>query len=144
MARKSENAVKKFASGLGMCVIAGFFFLRGHSYFWLFILAFAGVLPAVKGLGELIGNRLAAGPSTKRIKAPPKKPLAPESLEKQLLRAARNSEGRLTVASAALQTEAGMDEVQAMLDKMSAKGHVHMDVSPDGRISYVFSEFLPE
>lgn len=64
--------------------------------------------------------------------------------EKQILRMAREKNGRLTAASAAPETSLTMKEAEELLTRMAKEGHALMRVLDNGVIEFEFPEFLPE
>jgi hypothetical protein len=104
------------------------------SWFWVFPLVFAGVLPLVNGLQRLGGER----------RQEPKR-VADRTLsqEKQVLQAARDEGGIVTPTIVALKTDLSIQEAEKVLEGMAQKGYAAMHVTESGRLEYEFPEFLP-
>ena len=67
----------------------------------------------------------------------------PQSVRQQLLKAAMDNGGELTVTQAVLATDRTFDEVEKVLNKMSDKGYVDVDNAPGtGVVVYRFPELL--
>ena len=101
-------------------------------WFWIFPLAFAGVLPAVKGILSL--RRIRSSP---RLREP-----APDP-QTEVLKIARRQSGRVTPALVAVDSALSVAEAERALDEMVRGGHAAMMVADDGRVEYEFREFLP-
>jgi len=139
LAKRRRQAVERLSGGL--VATAGWsaaFFLVFHARWMLFPLLFMGVLPVIKGLRELVALRLEA-PSRPRRPGRPDK----AEIERGILRLARERRGRVSPALVAIETGLGLEEAQAALDGMAARGHASLVVLESGRIEYEFSEFLP-
>ena len=61
-----------------------------------------------------------------------------EQLERQVLRLASDSQGRLTPAQVAQATSLTLEESKAFLDRLGVDGHCRMDLEDDGTVSYLF------
>lgn len=70
--------------------------------------------------------------------APPRPSPPPESPEQAILAAAKRNAGRLTVATAALETGLSLRKAKAVLEQMKREGFADPDVSTEGADLYVF------
>ena len=134
---EDENNPASIAKRIGIGVVfgAGFgigFFAFGVSWMvWPF--AILGVLPFASGVGKgLLLWAKNKGAARKR----------PQELEGTILRAARKVGGRVTVVQIAAETDLPLDEVQTVLDSMTAKGYVAQEVLDTGVIRYDFPALL--
>lgn len=135
---RDRRPASEIISGLSMIALFGAIWLAfGHSNFWLFPLVFVGVLPVIRGVGRLASE----GAERRRI-APRQQRLTEADREKEILRAAQQESGRLTPAIAALRTSCSVEEAEAILTRLAAKGHVSVEVLPTGRVEYQFPEFM--
>lgn len=71
-------------------------------------------------------------------------PSKPESIEKTILRTARNNGGAVTPGEVALDGNCTVDEAKKALDKLASSGHAELRVRSSGVVVYVFTEFLKE
>ena len=131
--KKRKQAEGELASGLTFSAVFGALLLFQGGWFWIFPLAFAGVLPAVKGLLSL--RRIGSSP---RLRAP----AAPDP-QTEVLKIARRHSGRVTPALVAVDTTLSVEAAERALDEMVRGGHATMAVADDGRVEYEFREFLP-
>ncbi|MFW5717873.1 MAG: adenylate/guanylate cyclase domain-containing protein [Spirochaetota bacterium] len=103
---------------------------------WPIILGIlVGVLPLMSGITNLI---------KRTISRPRAIPQATGSIEREVLAAAGELGGRVTVVQVAARTGHGLDEVQAALDSMSSKGYVSVEVLESGVVRYDFPSLLAE
>lgn len=105
----------------------GFFYFNIGWMIWPFLLV--GVLPTASGMFKMIRRRLHARRA--RLERP-------RRVEQEILRTARQFDGRLTVVQAASQLDVPLDEVQSALDSMTARGYVSQNVLDNGVIEYEF------
>ncbi len=129
---KKESGIETFLTGL---VLTGVFsvvwFLNG-GWWWVFPLAFAGVLPTLEGLRKIIRDR-----KTKKIE--PHELEASE--EKQVLIIAEKENGKVSPALIALKSNLSIDRAEKILERMAKLGHASMNVLEAGRIEFEFPEF---
>jgi TM2 domain-containing membrane protein YozV len=85
-----------------------------------------------EGLGGPQSRANLDGPPTKK-----------ESLEKSILRAAKEHEGQLTTASAALSGDWNLEKVQKELDRQAKLGICELRITKAGGVVYYFAEFDP-
>jgi ATP/maltotriose-dependent transcriptional regulator MalT len=100
--------------------------LADSPWAWLGVLGIGVVAPAV--LLRQIGRAIAAHEQYRRVV-----PGAREK-EKELLRALEER-GEITPAAAAMRTSLTVEEASKMLDKLAAKGHMHV-LNQDGVLAY--------
>jgi hypothetical protein len=67
-----------------------------------------------------------------------------ETIEKTILRTARKSGGFVTPGEVAIEGDVTVDQAQAALEKLAAKGYAQMRVRTSGVIVYAFPEFFQE
>jgi len=130
--RERKQAEGELASGLTFSAVFVVLLLVQGGWFWIFPLAFAGFLPAVKGFLSL--RRIG---SLRRLRAP-----APDP-QTEVLKIARRQGGRVTPALVAVDTPLSVEEAERALDQMVSGGYATMAVADDGRVEYEFREFLP-
>ncbi len=115
----------------GLTMLAGFG--TGYFYFgvgWmLWPLLIVGVLPTAGGVYKMIRNYLRSRREARS---------RPQWLEQEVLRVARELDGRVTVVQVASRTSAPLDEIQQALDAMTAKGYVSQNILDSGVIEYEF------
>ena len=131
--KERKQAEGELASGLTFSAVFGALLLFQGGWFWIFPLAFAGVLPAVKGILSL-----------RRIRSAPRlhEPVRPDP-QTEVLKIARRQNGRVTPALVAVDSALSVAEAERALDEMVRGGHAAMVVADDGRVEYEFREFLP-
>jgi hypothetical protein len=134
--RRNTPVESIVAGGVFTAVFGTMFLARGAvEWWWLFPMAFAGILPMVEGIRRLVaGKRTNRGEHLERE----------AETEKQILRAAQEQGGRLTAATAALRTSLTMKEAQSILEEMTKHGHAVMKVTEEGVLEFEFPEFLPK
>ena len=116
---------------LGLTMLAGF----GLGYFYFGVgwmiwpLLLVGVLPTASGAYKMIRNYVRSRREARS---------RPQRLEQEVLRIARELDGRVTVVQVASRTSAPLDEIQQTLDAMTAKGYVSQNILDSGVIEYEF------
>ena len=130
--KERKRAEGELASGLTFSAVFAVLLLVHGGWFWIFPLAFVGVLPAVKGFLSL---RRVGTP--RRLRPPPPDP------QTEVLKIARRQGGRVTPALVAVDTPLSVEEAERALDQMVSGGYATMAVADDGRVEYEFREFLP-
>lgn len=65
-----------------------------------------------------------------------------ESLERTILRTAKKNGGIATASEVALEADASIEEAQAALEKLAAKGFAELRVRKSGALVYAFPEFM--
>lgn len=136
---RRKSGLNEFLSGASVSAVFGVLWFATSSNFWLIIGLFAGVMPMLQGVSRMITDgvdRKRAGRQIPRI--------ADALKEKEILRAARREAGKLTPTIAALKSSVSIEDAEKILKKLVDHGYADMEVTDDGRILYVFPEFLPE
>jgi hypothetical protein len=134
MGKREKRPWESVFSGLAFGAGFGIYWFLNPGQFWpIFPIVFAGVLPFLNGLRQVIASR---GP---RLSAAQREALD----EKQILRIARDSRGVVTPALVALESELTTSEAEAALERMARKGFAAMRVTDDGRVQYEFPDLLP-
>ncbi|MDE0229769.1 MAG: hypothetical protein OXH96_00725 [Spirochaetaceae bacterium] len=131
--KERKKAEGELASGLTFSAVFVVLLLVHGGWFWIFPLAFAGMLPAVKGFLSL--RRIG---TARHLRAP-----APPDAQTEVLKIARRQGGRITPALVAVDTPLSVEEAERALDQMVRGGYATMAVADDGRVEYEFREFLP-
>lgn len=130
---EQKDGDSELGSALGVGLVAGTGFGLGYFAFgiawmiWPFILV--GVLPFVSGVFKAL--KLLARYERRRRERP-------LELERTLLRVAGRLGGTVTVVQAANEAGLPLDEVQRILDRLTAKGYVTQNVRESGIIEYEF------
>lgn len=135
--KRRRSAEASLTSGLVFTVAFGIAWSVTNIVWFAIPMLFAGVLPMIEGI-----RRLAAARASKPIAAQPKKPSV-ASVEKQILRAAKEEKGIVTPALIALKTDLSIQEAEKKLDELAQNGYTMMQVRENGRIEYEFPEFMP-
>jgi predicted transcriptional regulator len=126
---------------IGLIFTAAFgiyWFLHPLDWWPVFPIIFAGVLPMLNALRQALST-----PSRKKLEKENAKQLETE-LERQILQAAHDQKGRLTVAGAALRANLPIQEASRILERLAKDGHAVMNVTSSGTIEYEFPDFLPD
>jgi hypothetical protein len=131
---RRRSPVESIVAGSVFVAVFGVLWFTTKEWWWVFPMAFAGVLPLVEGFRRLLGSK-----QENRIGSQARE----SESEKEILRAARDSGGRLTATGAALGTSLSVAEAQALLEQMTRQGHAVMRVTNEGIIEFEFPEFLP-
>ena len=132
-----RTGIAELFSGLGAVALFGAIYaLTGGSIF-IFVGVIVGVLPAIRGLSKLLQARVGSQ-ERKQFQA-----AQSETRERVVLRLAKAESGRLTPAIVAVNSELTLDDAEAQLREFVDKGYTELNVTEDGRIEYVFPEFLP-
>lgn len=126
----TTGAIFTLAFGLG-------WYFTG-TWWFVFPMVFAGILPLVEGLRRLGRERQLRVDGTQREAL-----RSTASAEKQILLTAKEEKGIVTPALVALKTDLSIQEAEKLLEEMARKGYAAMRVTESGRIEYEFPEFLP-
>jgi hypothetical protein len=105
----------------------GFFYFSIGWMIWPLLIV--GVLPTASGLFKLFRRRIR---ERRRLRE------RPRELEQEILRVARQFNGRVTVVQVASHARAPLDDIQRTLDSMTARGYVSQNVMDNGVIEYEF------
>lgn len=136
---RRKSGLHEFLSGASVTAVFGVLWFATSSNFWLIIGLFAGVMPMLQGISRMITDNV----DKKRVgREVPR--IANALKEKEILRAARRENGKLTPTVAALKSSVSIEDADKILKKLVDHGYADMEVTDDGRILYVFPEFLPE
>jgi len=135
-AKRRKRAVEKLSGGLVACLGWGAALSILHWHWMIFPLIFAGILPLASGIKAVVATRLEA-PARHRVATQDRR----AEVERGILRVARERLGIVTPALVAIETGLGLEEAQAALDSMAARGHASLKVLDSGRIEYEFPEF---
>ncbi len=133
---KDDKDEPKELVGVGTAATLGFggALLYFGSFWLIFPLIFIGFIPLGIGLGKLINRkRKSKGGRSNR-----------HEQERQLIEAARQNKGRLTVIQVSSITDLTMEESQKLLDEIAGKGYITQEVDDRGFIFYSFPEFQEE
>lgn len=129
---ENRSGVETLISGI---VLTGAFavtwFIRGD-WWWVFPLAFGGVLPIFKGIQRIIKEK-----RLKKISPGQKE----NSEEKKIFMIAKNENGIVTPVLIALHSDLSLEKAEEVLGKMVKNGHAAMNVLDSGRVEYEFPEF---
>jgi hypothetical protein len=140
MAGKDHGGRDELVSGGAFTLLFGFLYLNSGSWIWLFPLVIVGAIPLVRGVLSYIerskkGNKKLGQRDTAELKG---------EREKELLRLAKSQRGVLTPTVAALHTSLSIQEAEQLLNDLSSRGYVRVDVDEEGSLRYCFPEFLPD
>ncbi len=132
-----RTGIAELFSGLGAIALFGALYALIGSRLFIFIGVIAGVLPAIRGLSKLLQARVGSQ-ERKQLQA-----AQSETRERVVLRLAKAESGRLTPAVVAVNSELTIDDAEAQLREFADKGYAELNITEDGRIEYLFPEFLP-
>ena len=132
---KSSDIAGEIAWGAAATIGFGVWYAQAGSVWMIVVGILVGVLPLITGIQKLIKR------SVRKRKETETKPAA---LEGEVLKAAKELGGRVTVVQIAAHTGRPLDEVQTALDAMTRKGYVSQEVLETGVIRYDFPSLLPE
>lgn len=124
-------------SGLGAIAVLGTLYAVTGAGIFVFIGVFVGVLPTMRGISKLLQARVGAR-ERKELES-----VRAETRERVVLRLAKAEAGCLTPAIVAVNSELTLDEAEEQLRAFADKGYAELKVTDDGRIEYIFPEFLP-
>lgn len=99
-------------------------------------MAFAGVIPMLTGLRRMIGKAFTPK-ADRQVEFEQQK----VSRERQILQIAKNHDGVVTPAIAALDSGLSMEEMDTILGDMAKKGYAQAEVEDNGRMVYIFPDF---
>jgi hypothetical protein len=127
-----------------LVIIFGIIFFMGfvRSPFFLFLLIIA--IPFIKK--RFFGKKQDAflddaDANYEREVQHPQKQESPEHL---VLKAARAENGKLTPALLSLSSSMTLSESEQLLEDLTKRGFCSLEVTSEGRLVYLFPEFLPE
>ncbi len=116
------------------------------SRFWFIPMVFFGVIPLVQALTkkkELQQQILTLSSGTLADHANPRKNrISQKDKELLVFRIAREKGGIVTPVSLTLDGGLTLDESEEILQDLMNRGYASLEVGEDGKLQYVFSEFL--
>ncbi len=130
--------MNQFLSGASMTVAFGLLYFVNGSPLWLILGVFTGVLPMFEGL-----SRVAREPRGEGDEAGAPSRIGYAYQEKEILRVAKAERGVLTPTVAALKTSLSIEQAEQILQRFAEKGYAELNVTDQGRLEYVFPEFVP-
>lgn len=133
LSKRNRTPVESIVVGGVFTAVFGALLFMGHSWFWVFPMMAVGVFPMIEGVRRLATYRQEIAGTSHQREA---------ETERQILRAARDSKGRLTATTAALQTKLTIKEAQDALEKMTREGHAVMNVTDNGVVEFEFPELV--
>ncbi len=137
--RKNRNkGLNEFLSGASMTVAFGLLYFLNGSPLWLILGVFTGVVPMFEGL-----SRYAREPGDEREEHTPVSRIGQAYQEKEILRVAKAESGVLTPTVAALKTSLSIEQAEQILQRFVEKGYAELNITEQGRLEYVFPEFVP-
>jgi class 3 adenylate cyclase/F0F1-type ATP synthase assembly protein I len=115
----------------GAAATAGFavWYAQAGSVWMIIVGTLVGVFPLISGVQKLVKQLLRT--RTERTRKP-------AAIEGEILKAAKELGGRVTVVQMAAHTSRALDEVQKALDAMTSRGYVVQEVLESGVIRYDF------
>jgi hypothetical protein len=134
--KSKRTPVESIIIGLILtAVFGGLLSNHGGSWFWVFPMIFAGILPTIDGFRRLSSSKKETQYIARDAEAED---------ERKILRAAMGEGGRLTAAKAALVTDMTMEQAQDILENMTKNGHALMRVTSSGVLEFEFPEFIKD
>jgi hypothetical protein len=131
-----RTGVAELFSGLGAIALLGALYALTGAGVFIFFGVIVGVLPAIRGLSKVVQARVGSQ-ERKELEV-----VRSETRERTVLRLARSESGRLTPAIVAVNSELTLDDAEKQLREFADKGYAELNVTDDGRIEYLFPEFL--
>ena len=132
---KKKGAESTIITGIIITTVFGVLWITSNVWFWLLPMVFAGVLPLAEGVRTLLRRRQAERLLTVKSQA---------QAEREVLKAAKAANGKVTPALIALKTELDTEKAEQILEHMVKKGYATIQVRNSGGFEYEFPEFLPE
>jgi class 3 adenylate cyclase len=132
---KNSSIAGEIAWGAAATAGFGIWYWFAGSTWMIVVGALVGVVPLFSGLGKLIKRWVRN--RTDRVRRP-------ALLEREVVAAARDLGGRVTVVQMAAHTGHSLDEIQTTLDMMTSKGYVSQQVLETGVIRYDFPSLISE
>ncbi len=109
---------------------------HGSSSLWRLVLLGIGIMFLAKGASSIF--TVYTGRKRKKDSLKQKK----LDEEKTILRMARENSGIVTVAKTSLALGKSLDTTEQLLNTLVSKGHATMEMNGEGRIYYLFADFL--
>ncbi|GEM_PF-965287 len=137
--RKSGNkGMNEFLSGASMTVAFGVLYFLNGSPLWLILGVFTGLVPMFEGL-----SRVTRDSDDDREEHTAASRVGQAYQEKEILRVAKSENGVLTPTVAALKTSLSIEQAERILQRFAEKGYAELNITEQGRLEYVFPEFVP-
>ncbi len=133
-----SKGMNQFLSGASMTVAFGLLYFVNGSPLWLILGVFTGVVPMFEGL-----SRVAREPHGNSDDSVTPSRIGYAYQEKEILRVAKAERGVLTPTVAALKTSLSIEQAEQILQRFAEKGYAELNVTDQGRLEYVFPEFVP-
>ncbi len=134
-----RSGFDEFISGLVIAAVFSVVYITTGKWFWLFPAGFGGLIPMLTGIKHMIANaslpKRNRDQETRQLKA---------DLERKILQVAKNNDGLVTPAVAALETGLPLEEMDSFLGSMASKGYARADIEESGRMVYVFQDFVKQ
>ena len=134
-----KSGFEEFITGLVFTVIFSVLYITTKGFWWLFPAGFAGVIPMLSGVRKMVANRALPRQTreqeSKQLRA---------DLERKVLQVAKDNNGTVTPAMAALETGLPLEEMDTFLGSMASKGYARADVEDSGRMVYIFQDFVKQ
>ena len=125
--------------GIFFVALISIFFIRdSFGFFWifpLFIIAFLSVFRHLTYTRRTDEFRAEQEEEREEIDE--------RLLEKQVLKAAKKNDGKVTPALIALDSSLSIEQAETVLLSFVKRGYATMEVTDSGQIEYRFAEFLP-
>jgi hypothetical protein len=132
----TRNGVAEFFSGLGAVVLFSSLYLFLRINIFLFVGVFAGVLPMIRGMSKMVQARVGKQ-EKQQIEGQTN-----QTHERIVLSLARSERGKITPAMVAVNSSLSLEDAEKQLQALVDKGYASLEVTDDGRLLYVFAEFL--
>jgi class 3 adenylate cyclase len=137
--KKDEEKASSIAGEITWGAIAtlglGIWYAQAGSVWMIVAGVLVGVFPLVSGIQKLV---------KRRIRKRRDRVVRPETLEGEVLKAAKDLGGKVTVVQIAAKIGRSLDEVQTALDIMTSKGYVSQEILESGVIRYDFPSLLSD
>lgn len=133
-----RSGSNEFYSGLGMTLAFGAVYLIFNSFFWIFPLVFAGILPMARGAGKILEER-----SRARLNEPPKpREMSKEDRERLILKSAQKHKGVITPTMIAVESDLTIAQAEEILEDLARRGYASLEVRDTGGIEYRFPDLI--
>ncbi|MEI8093284.1 MAG: hypothetical protein WCG80_03665 [Spirochaetales bacterium] len=143
---RSKSGLERIVAGLTSgAAIYGLFFFQILNPAWALGLGLVfGVLPVITGLRR--GATAIADRSHEKRRALEKRiekdTKRRDSLEKTVLKVARNRSGVVTPALVVLESDLKLEEAETVLTDLSKRGYAELRVKDNGTLDYYFPELV--
>ena len=147
MSRYSRRGIRQVITGIILLGFSGFLYSpfgwtmgmmgrHGRTSLWRLVLLGIGIMFFAKGASSIF--TVYAGRRRKKDTLKQQK----VNEEKTILRLARENSGIVTVAKTSLALGISLDTTEQLLNTLVTKGHATMEMNEEGRIYYLFADFL--